>query len=367
MVINGQIYGYKRTDLWYRRTFFYIVFVFCSFFDIITDKFLMFRWFMAKNLIVVKSNDFVEASYKITLDEMRVLLLTIGSINSKLEAHNREFEFSVAEFAERFGVNEKVAYQQVQKAIDLLGGRWALIEKTDKVERKVTFLTEQAYFKGEGRFQIILHEKLMPFLSDIQGKFTEYNLEYVARFNSFHAIRIYEIVTQYRHSKEKERIVLVSDLKEWLQISDKYSAFFDFKKRVLTPAINEINEKSDLFVEFEQIKRGRSIHALKFLISPKKQATQAVENTENLTKSGRPKLPQRPQVKKGTDAEAKWARECIKVLEDWRSTLKERGEKLSTSDLELLCSYYKMTGDWYTVEKITEVIEKRQNKENKSE
>lgn len=106
---------------------------------------------------------------------------------------------------------------------------------------------------------------------------------------------------------------------------------------------------------------------MKFLISPKKQATQAVENTENLTKSGRPKLPQRPQVKKGTDAEAKWARECIKVLEDWRKTLKERGEKLSTSDLELLCSYYKITGDWYNVEKITEVIEKRQNKENKNE
>ena len=310
-----------------------------------------------KNLIIVKSNEFVEASYKITLDEMRVLLLTIGSINSKSEDHRRDFEFTVAEFAEKFGLKEKVAYQQVQKAIDMLGGRWALVESTAKYDRKVTFLTEQVYFKQEGRFKIVIHQDLMPFVSEISGKFTEYNLEHIAKFNSFHSIRIYEIVTQYRKSKEKERTVLLSDLKEWLQVSEKYDRWDNFKNRVLTPAIKEINEKSDLFVEFEQIKRGRSIHALKFLISPKKQA---VENTENLTKSGRPKLPQRPQVKKGTDAEAKWARECIKVLEDWRKTLKERGEKLSTSDLELLRSYYKITGEWYTVEKITEVIEKRQ-------
>lgn len=321
----------------------------------------------SKNLIVVKSNEFVEASYKITLDEMRVLLLTIGSINSKSEEHRRDFEFTVAEFAEKFGLKEKVAYQQVQKAIDMLGGRWALVESTAKYDRKVTFLTEQVYFKQEGRFKIVIHQDLMPFVSEISGKFTEYNLEHIAKFNSFHSIRIYEIVTQYRKSKEKERTVLLSDLKEWLQVSEKYDRWDNFKNRVLTPAIKEINEKSDLFVEVEQIKKGRSIHALKFLISYKNQAIQAVENTENLTKSGRPKLPQRPQVKKGTDAEAKWARECIKVLEDWRSTLKERGEKLSTSDLELLRSYYKMTGDWYTVEKITEVIEKRQNKENKSE
>ncbi|OBX11901.1 replication initiation protein, partial [Gallibacterium genomosp. 3] len=92
----------------------------------------------SKNLIVVKSNEFVEASYKITLDEMRVLLLTIGSINSKSEDHRRDFEFTVAEFAERFDTDEKSAYKQVQKAIDMLGSRWALVESTAKYDRKVT-------------------------------------------------------------------------------------------------------------------------------------------------------------------------------------------------------------------------------------
>ena len=52
----------------------------------------------------------------------------------------------------------------------------------------------------------------------------------------------------------------------------------NFKARVLEPAITEINEKSDLFVEVEQIKRGRSIHSLHFSIRTK-QAVQSAEKS----------------------------------------------------------------------------------------
>lgn len=220
------------------------------------------------NAIVVKSNEFVEASYKISLDEMRILLMTIGEIDPRIKNHRRDFEFTVADFAERFGVDPKIAYHQIQVAIDTLGSRWAIIEKTEKIERKVTFLTEQAYFKGEGRFQIILHEKLMPFVSEISERFTSYSLEAVAKLKSFYAIRIYEIISQYKNTAQKTRDVDLKELKEWLQVSDKYSVFQDFKKRVLEPAIVEINEKSDLFVEVQPIKRGRSIHSLRFVMHP---------------------------------------------------------------------------------------------------
>ena len=63
---------------------------------------------------------------------------------------------------------------------------------------------------------------------------------------------------------------------------------------MLAPAITEINEKSDLFVEVEQIKRGRAIHALKFVISHKNKQSRIFQNLQN---QGSPKLPQRPQVK----------------------------------------------------------------------
>jgi plasmid replication initiation protein len=318
---------------------------------------------MPNDLVVVKANSLIEASYRLSIDEVRILALTIGTMDPK--SNQKIFDFTVADFVREFPeISQDNAYKQIQGAIKRIYERSVKTEDKDRVT-EFRWVSSRTYFKKEGRFRIAMTDEVMPYLTQLKGQFTQYQLKHIAYFNSVHSIRIYELITQYR--KVGEREITVEKLKEWLQVEESYSRWNNFKARVLDPAISEINEKSDLFVEVEQIKRGRSIHALKFLISPKKQATQAVENTENLTKSGRPKLPQRPQVKKGTDAEAKWARECIKVLEDWRKTLKERGEKLSTSDLELLCSYYKITGDWHTVEKITEVIEKRQNKENKNE
>lgn len=308
---------------------------------------------MPNDLVVVKANSLIEASYRLSIDEVRILALTIGTMDPK--SNQKIFDFTVADFVREFPeISQDNAYKQIQGAIKRIYDRSVKTEDKDRVT-EFRWVSSRTYFKKEGRFRIAMTDEVMPYLTQLKGQFTQYQLKNIAYFNSAHSIRIYELITQYR--KVGEREITVEKLKEWLQVEESYSRWNNFKARVLDPAISEINEKSDLFVEVEQIKRGRSIHALKFLISPK---TQAVENTENLTKSGRPKLPQRPQVKKGTDAEAKWARECIKVLEDWRSTLKERGEKLSTSDLELLCSYYKITGDWYTVEKITEVIEKRQ-------
>ena len=307
---------------------------------------------MPNDLVVVKANSLIEASYRLSIDEIRILALTIGTMDPK--SNQKIFDFTVADFVREFPeISQDNAYKQIQAAIKRIYDRSV---KTEDKERITEFrwVSSRTYFKKEGRFRIAMTDEVMPYLTQLKGQFTQYQLKHIAYFNSVHSIRIYELITQYRSVGSRE--ITVEKLKEWLQVENKYPRFNSLNQRVLEPAITEINEKSDLVVEVEQIKRGRTIHALNFVILPKQKKA---ENTENLTKSGRPKLPQRPQVKKGTDAEAKWARECIKVLEDWRKTLKERGEKLSTSDLELLLSYYKITGDWYNVEKITEVIEKR--------
>lgn len=309
---------------------------------------------MSKALIVVKSNNLVEASYKLTLDEMRILLLTIGKIDPNVQNHHRDFEFTVAEFSEQFGVDEKVAYQQVQAAVDKLGGRWAMLEDTPKVRRKAIFLTDQTYFKGEGRFQIVLHEKLMPFVSDIKRKFTKYNLEYIAQFSGFHSIRLYEILAQYRSTGWRE--VTVADLKDWLQVADKYDRWNNFKQWAITPSIKEINEKSDLFVDFEPLKRGRSIVALRFTITPK---SITVGIGEDLTKDGLTKLPQRPQVKVGSNAEWAYWQECLRIRKADYERLKSADILRPTKLLADLAKIYRKLNDTLKAEEFEEIIERR--------
>lgn len=56
----------------------------------------------------------------------------------------------------------------------------------------------------------------------------------------------------------------------------------DFKKRVLDLAVNEINEKSDLKVSYEQVKKGVAIAGFKFKVltkaQPKKAKQEAVRD-----------------------------------------------------------------------------------------
>lgn len=327
---------------------------------------------MAKNAVIVKSNDFIEACYKLTLDEMRVLLLTIGEIDPRAESHRRDFEFTVAEFAERFDTDEKSAYKQVQMAIDKLGSRWVVVEQSQKVKRKVTLLTEQAYFYGEGRFQVILHEKLMPLVSNIREKFTKYNLEFIAKFNSFHAIRLYELLAQHR--SKGFRVMTLEELKNWLQVADKYGERWDnFKTKVLVPAISEINEKSDLLISYEMIKRGRKIHALNFLIHHSQQPLQIEQKTAKTSASKTRRIhgvfdeTPRPQVAKGSDAEGKWATENLNRV---HQTLKAQGliksvcltekdfAKLPTEWLKVLKKYCAIA-DKYTAREIADELHKR--------
>ncbi len=47
---------------------------------------------------------------------------------------------------------------------------------------------------------------------------------------------------------------------------NRYSEMRDLKKRVLTPALKELNEKSDIQVICTNIKRGRKIVGFEFLI-----------------------------------------------------------------------------------------------------
>jgi hypothetical protein len=51
---------------------------------------------MAKDLVVVKANSLIEASYRLSIDEVRILALTIGTMDPK--SNQKIFDFTEADF-----------------------------------------------------------------------------------------------------------------------------------------------------------------------------------------------------------------------------------------------------------------------------
>ena len=222
------------------------------------------------SLTISKANSFVQASYSMTLDEMRILSLTLGVFNPE-NTIKRGFDFTIADFCKHFpDVDEKSAYTQVRNAILKISKRWIVLVDNEKELTEVVLVNKRTYFKKEGRFYIEFHEDLLPYIAQLHNNFTKYQLVNIGAFSSTHTIRLYELCSQYRDTGWRQ--TSIEDLKDWLQVADKYPRYNSFNQRVLSPAIDEINAKSDLLVSVEPIKRGRSIVSLKFTIKSKKSA-----------------------------------------------------------------------------------------------
>src|SRR5699024_6824257 len=53
--------------------------------------------------------------------------------------------------------------------------------------------------------------------------------------------------------------------------ADEYKRMGNFKSRVLDLAVKEINEKADIKINYEQVKKGRTIVGFKFKVLPKEK------------------------------------------------------------------------------------------------
>ena len=226
---------------------------------------------MKKNLIV-KHNDFIEAKYNLTLTELKIIA-KLYSMIKKDDDDFKVYKFTANELMEDLKLNNN--YDDLKEAIRKLLTRLIII-RTEQAVLATTFLSSAEYFKNT-TIELSFDKKLKPYLLQLKNNFTMYQFENVIALSSVYAIRIYELCKQYQ--KIKERIIEIEDLKEILEIKKKYKKYNDFKKYVLEIAKREINEKTDINISFEEIKTGRKVSAIRFLISAKKEI-KAIKNKE---------------------------------------------------------------------------------------
>lgn len=273
---------------------------------------------MTNDLTVVKANSLIEASYRLTLDEMRLLALTIGTMNPKSD--QQVFEFSVSEFVNQFpDVNVDRAYTQIKSAIERISERWVKTEDERHVT-KFRWVSSQTYFKKEGRFKIALTNEIMPYLTQLKGQFTQYQLNHISGFTSVHTMRFYELLTQYK--RVGQRYITIEDLKKWLQLEDKYNLWAELQRWVIKPSLNEINEKSDLFVGYEPIKRGRKIIGVEFNITYEKPVKKRPKFPHK-NKYGKYVTLNRDDPRMSNHEYGVWAKDCLKILEDFYQKIED--------------------------------------------
>ncbi|MCB2357154.1 replication initiation protein [Clostridium estertheticum] len=228
---------------------------------------------MVKNNLIVKSNYIVEASYKLSVGEQRVIYVLTSMIN-KDDADFKLYKFTAKEFANIIGTKSKNIYSQVSQYVEALRDRDLTIIK-EKSILKTKWLSSAEYFVDEGYVELEFSPKLKPYLLLLKKRFTKLSLEQMVRFNSQYSGRIYELLKQYQIIGL--RIFRIEDLKSLLGIEiGEYKLYGDFKRKILVKAQKEINHDSELFIDFEEIKKGRKVESIKFIIKTNLKAISEV-------------------------------------------------------------------------------------------
>jgi plasmid replication initiation protein len=106
------------------------------------------------------------------------------------------------------------------------------------------------------------------------------------KFTMSYALSLYENATIYREKGSTPKFS-VNELKTLLVVNDEenptYKLFKYFNNKVIIPAVNEINEVSDIFVEPIYYKNGRVVEFISFTVVIKPQSFLDFNEVPNIT------------------------------------------------------------------------------------
>ena len=213
------------------------------------------------NFSVTKSNHLIEARYKLPVQAQKLILACLGKVDPRHDIP-REMTMTASEFSELMGIDIKNAHRELYKAVDKLYSSDILIHENGE-EIELRWIQEKAKkLKGEGAIRLIWSDRVLRYISQIRGNFTSYKLRNIANLQSSHSIRIYELLMRFTDTGDRE--IFLDDFKSILGINDKYPEFKILNRAVIKPAIEELNQRSDLIINCTPIKHGRTVEKLKF-------------------------------------------------------------------------------------------------------
>ena len=212
--------------------------------------------------LVVKDNKLIEAHYKLTRLEQRIVLAMVSKIH-KDDVEFKRYRMSIKDFLDReYGSK----YDKMKEATERLMQKIIKIRKENSF-LQVAWLSSAEYYEGEGTVELEFSPKLKPYLLQLKEKFTAYELKNIIQFNSTYSIRIYELLKQYETIKS--RTITLDELQK--MVGTEYKKFYDIKRFVIEIAEKELKEKADIYFTYNPIKLGRRVNSIEFHIKTKKK------------------------------------------------------------------------------------------------
>lgn len=247
--------------------------------------------------LVVKRNELVHSHGYLSEGENNLVLLAIILTRLYAKSDERDIKLDATirvyanDYMKVYGVNRNTAYNAMNEAMNELFDRSFTI-KEGGIDVEYRWLVSKAAKKqtsvADGFIEFAFSEKAIQLIADFdhnQGKYTTYGIERVSRLKGRFSGKIYELAMESKNKDVKQtKIFEIEELRKILGIqADKYrdtkgwdkvspkkdlpTRLDNFKKEVLSEAVEKINLESDITINFNEHRQGRRITGISFSFS----------------------------------------------------------------------------------------------------
>lgn len=236
---------------------------------------------MRKNTtnIVTMSNSLARSGHMLSLSEKRLVMYAVSKLDARSSPKGLSpiTKISASEYAEMFDIDMDTAYSQLKSACKQLYNRTLNFEevtvkggKKHVDEVNMRWVGAARYRKSEGWCELHWWHMVVPHLFNLKRQFTSYQLQQATALRSIYSWRLLELLEMCKETGWLQ--VGIEEFANAMDATEKQRQNFNnIKRRIIEPAIKELTEKDNWIINYEQIKAGRKVKALKFTFSKNKQ------------------------------------------------------------------------------------------------
>ena len=216
---------------------------------------------------VVMQNTITQAFREMTIDEKRLIILASPIVRLNEATEQTAIEILASEFSKFSDIDEKSAYKQMKAASKKLMKRTFIYNDKNEAETEVQWIIRSRY--QDGYVTTFFTDEVIQLLKifDSLNPYTKYLKEDILSLRLTYSIDLYHLAKKYQGMGSFT--MSLDEYRKELGTPKSYKRINNLKDNAVDPPIKEINDKTDIDISYENIKRGKEVVGLKFTVKAK--------------------------------------------------------------------------------------------------
>lgn len=216
---------------------------------------------------VVMQNRITQAFREMSIDEKRLIILASPIVRLSKATEQTAIEILASDFASFAELDSKSAYKQMKAASKKLMKRTFMYDDKNDIETEVQWVIRSKY--QSGYVTVFFTDEVIELLKifDEANPYTKYLKQDILSLKLTYSIDLYHLAK--KHQKMGGFTMSLDAYRQELGTPKSYKRINNLKDNAVDSPIKEINDKTDINITYENVKRGKEVVGLKFTVKTK--------------------------------------------------------------------------------------------------